>query len=167
MGKNSVTTLFLAQELVEKLTKRGLTCATAESCTGGVAAAAITAVPGASKVFLGGAVTYTNATKERILSVDPDILETYSAISREAASAMALGVRNLTGADIGVAITGNAGPEASEGKPVGMVFVSISSRQYSAVTQMSIMGSRDAIRRRAADTALAAVLKAEQMWGEQ
>lgn len=141
-------------ELLECLSTRGLTCATAESCTGGLVAACITETAGISKVFLGGAVTYTNEMKRRLLGVNMETLEHFSAVSPQTAAEMAAGIRSRTGADIGVSVTGNAGPQASEGKPVGMVFIGIDSPWHSVVTEMQLSGSREDIRCAAATEAL-------------
>lgn len=133
-------------ELLECLSTRELTCATAESCTGGLAAACITEIAGISRVFLGGAVTYTNEMKQKLLGVNAETIEQFSAISAETAAEMAVGIRRLTGADISVSVTGNAGPEPSEGKPVGMIFIGIDSRWRSETEELTLHGSREEIR---------------------
>ena len=104
----------LERRLVVTLKARGLTLAAAESCTGGLAAKRLTDVPGASAVFLGGVVSYTNGVKERVLHVPHETLETYSAVSEQTARAMAEGVRRLTGADVGLSVTGVAGPDRDD-----------------------------------------------------
>ena len=106
------------------LTEKGLTFAAAESCTGGLIAKRITDLPGASAVFLGGVVSYTNTVKARLLGVPSRILEEYGAVSRETALAMAAGVRERTGADLAVSVTGICGPASDErNTPVGTGFV--------------------------------------------
>ncbi len=106
------------------LTERSLTFAAAESCTGGLIAKRITDLPGASSVFLGGVVSYTNGVKAKVLGVPEETLEKYGAVSRETALAMAAGVRRLTGADLAVSVTGLCGPTGDErGTPVGTGFV--------------------------------------------
>ena len=106
------------------LTERGLTFAAAESCTGGLIAKRITDLPGASSVCLGGVVSYTNGVKERLLGVPASVLEEYGAVSRETALAMAAGVRERTGADLAVSVTGICGPGTDErNTPVGTGFV--------------------------------------------
>ena len=92
----------LEQQVIAALKAHGLTLATAESCTGGLTAKRLTDVPGASAVFLGGVVSYTNGVKERVLGVPHAMLEAYSAVSEPTARAMAEGVRTLTGADFGL-----------------------------------------------------------------
>ena len=104
----------LERRLVVALKARGRTLAAAESCTGGLAAKRLTDVPGASAVFLGGVVSYTNGVKERVLHVPHETLETYSAVSEQTARAMAEGVRRLTGADFGLSVTGVAGPDRDD-----------------------------------------------------
>ncbi len=105
------------------------TIATAESCTGGLLAAALTSVPGASAVFLGGLVAYANSAKVSQLGVPADLLEQVGAVSEEVAAAMARGARQVFGADLGVGITGVAGPGHSELKPPGLVYVAVAGPQ--------------------------------------
>ena len=107
------------------LKEKGLTFATAESCTGGEIAKRFTDIPGASSVFLGGAVVYTNEVKARLLGLDPKMIEEKGAVSREVALALAEQVRRLTGADIGIGVTGLAGPDGDGVHEVGTVFVSM------------------------------------------
>ncbi|MEG2073970.1 MAG: CinA family protein, partial [Angelakisella sp.] len=95
-----------------------------------------------------------NEMKQRLLGVNIETLEHFSAVSPQTAAEMAAGIRSRTGADIGVSVTGNAGPQASEGKPVGMVFIGIDSPWHSVVTEMQLSGSREDIRCAAATEAL-------------
>lgn len=149
----------IAQQIVYFLEEAGLTCATAESCTGGLIAAFITAFPGASQVFLGGAVTYTNQMKQTILGVKEETLRDYTAVSAQTAAEMAMGVCKLTGAAIGVSATGNAGPAPSEGQPVGLVFVGVHSAWHSSVITLQLDGMpREEIRAHAVATALQMIL---------
>ncbi len=116
----------LASVVIEKLRQRGETLAVAESCSGGGLGAALTAVPGASNVFLGGVIAYANAVKQGLLGVDPLDLERWGAVSDPVAEAMALGVQRLTGSDWALAITGVAGPGGgSDQKPVGLVHIAV------------------------------------------
>lgn len=117
----------LQNALVQELKKDGRRVAVAESCTGGFVAKRITEIPGASEVFGFGAVTYSKEAKHRLLGVKKEILDRFGAVSPETAAEMAEGVRALSGADIGLSVTGNAGPEPSEDKPVGLVYVGVSS----------------------------------------
>lgn len=109
------------EEIIEFATEYGLTVATAESCTGGRLAAALTDVPGASAVFTHGIVTYSNGAKQQLLNVPSALIDAHGAVSNEVAEAMATGVRMLAGADIGISVTGIAGPGGSEFKPEGRV----------------------------------------------
>ena len=108
------------------LLERGLTLATAESCTGGLIARRITALPGASRVYRGGVVSYWTEVKAAVLGVPQDLLDQYGAVSEPTARAMAEGARHITGADIAVSVTGVAGPDPDErGNPVGLVFIGL------------------------------------------
>ena len=115
----------LEEAVFPLLKEKGLTFATAESCTGGEIAKRFTDIPGASSVFLGGAVVYTNEVKARLLGLDPEMIEEKGAVSREVAVALAEQVRRLTGADIGIGVTGLAGPDGDGVHEVGTVFVSM------------------------------------------
>ena len=142
----------LEQRLIAALKARGLTLATAESCTGGLAAKRLTDVPGASAVFLGGVVSYTNGVKERLLDVPHKTLEAYSAVSGPTARAMAEGVRTLTGADLGLSVTGVAGPDRDDaGHDVGTVYIALSTPNETTAQLLHLSGGRSAIRAAAAD----------------
>jgi PncC family amidohydrolase len=111
------------------LTARNLTLALAESCTGGLVGHRLTEVPGSSAYFLGGAVAYAYEAKERLLGVRHDTLYDYGAVSAETALEMAQGARRALGADIGLSITGIAGPTGGmPNKPVGLVYIALSTR---------------------------------------
>ena len=120
------------------LKEKGLTFATAESCTGGEIAKRFTDIPGASSVFLGGAVVYTNEVKARLLGLDPEMIEEKGAVSREVAVALAEQVRRLTGADIGIGVTGLAGPDGDGVHEVGTVFVSMAVEGKTFVRALSL-----------------------------
>ena len=142
----------LEQQVIAALKVHGLTLATAESCTGGLAAKRLTDVPGASSVFLGGVVSYTNGVKERALGVPRDILEEYGAVSEPVARAMAEGVRRLTCADFGLSVTGVAGPDRDDrGHDVGTVYIALSAQNETTVQLLHLSGGRSAIRAAAAD----------------
>jgi len=129
----------LPTTLVELLKEKGLTIATAESCTGGKIASSITGVPGSSEVFGYGVVSYANSAKMELLGVRADTLALYGAVSEETAIEMAEGIKNLSGADIGIGITGIAGPEGgSAEKPVGLVWVGIASPQGITTKQLNL-----------------------------
>lgn len=137
-------------KLLNLLREQGLTLATAESCTGGMLGARITAVPGSSAVYLGGVVSYSNEIKQLLLNVPEEFLEVHGAVSWQVAEAMAEGVRNACGSDIGIGITGIAGP-ASDGtdKPVGLVYVGYCDEHRIVNRRLLLHGTRDEIRREA------------------
>ncbi len=153
-------------ELVKLLTEKNATLGTAESCTGGLIGARITSVSGASAVYKFGAITYSNEAKHCILGVSTEILNEHGAVSAECAKAMAEGIRRVLNADIGVSVTGNAGPTASEGKEVGLVYIGVSSKNYSVVLKNNFIGDRESIRAQAADKAFELALIAAQKLGE-
>lgn len=154
-----------AKKLVEILAKGGLHVSFAESCTGGLAAAMITSVPGASEVFDGSAVTYANRIKEKLLGVSGVTLREYGAVSPQCAREMARGAMALTDADIGVSLTGIAGPDGgSEEKPVGTVFLGVATRAGTSVRRLSLDGCRDEIRRSAALEAIREATHAAQLF---
>ncbi|MCL1920925.1 MAG: nicotinamide-nucleotide amidohydrolase family protein [Kiritimatiellaeota bacterium] len=149
--------------LITLLRERGLTLALAESCTGGMAAMRVTAVPGASDVFLGGVVSYANAAKRDMLGVPQAVLDAHGAVSTECAAAMAEGARQRLGADIAVSVTGIAGPGGGTPlKPVGLVFIGVSTAAATRAERHLFPGDRPAIRRHAADAALAAAGRAAE-----
>ncbi|MDG9719842.1 CinA family protein [Streptomyces sp. DH24] len=114
-----------AAQAVRLLTVRGETLAVAESLTGGLVAAEITSIPGASKVFRGSVTAYATELKQELLGVDPALLASHGAVDAQVAAQMATGVRKALGTDWGIATTGVAGPEPQDGKPVGTVFVAV------------------------------------------
>lgn len=136
------------------LRKQGKTVAFAESCSGGLASSLITDVPGSSEYLLGSVVSYTNMAKEKLLHVQADTLEQFGAVSRETACEMAEGVRNVLGSDIGVSITGNAGPGASEGKPVGLVYIAVATGDAIYCQEHHFMSTRTENKLRIAQTAI-------------
>ena len=139
-----------AETLVELLKARGLTCATAESCTGGGIGSAITAVPGASEVYLGGVVSYANAVKEGVLGVAAETLATVGAVSSETAAQMAEGVRRLMKADLAVSVTGVAGPGGgTPEKPVGLVWFGLASADGVRTEKALFAGGREEVRAKA------------------
>jgi nicotinamide-nucleotide amidase len=145
----------VAELVLDACQERGLTLATAESCTGGMVAERLTAVPGSSDVFLGAIVAYANEVKERDLGVPTDVLERHGAVSAETAAAMAAGARERLGADLAVAVTGIAGPDGgTEEKPVGLVYLHVEGPDGGRGADFVFPGDRGSIRRRATATAL-------------
>ena len=150
--------LDVATRVLDACRRRGLLVATAESCTGGLVAAALTEIPGSSDVFDRGFVTYSNAAKEAMLGVPPAVLDRNGAVSRETAEAMATGALASSQADIAVAITGIAGPGGgSAEKPVGLVHFACASREGARLHRERRFGDigRAAVRRLAVAEALA------------
>lgn len=151
----------LAGVVLRQLAAQGAMLVTAESCTGGLLGSMITDVPGASNVYLGGWVTYSNAFKAEWLDVAPETIEQHGAVSGLTADQMAIGALTQSGADYALAITGIAGPDGgTEAKPVGTVFIALAfidedGEPSSHVRRFVFPGSRDMIRQRAAITALA------------
>ena len=145
-----------SEQLVLALCReRGLSLATAESCTGGMVAERLTSVPGSSDVFVGSVVAYANEVKERELGVPAALLAEHGAVSEEVAVAMARGARERLGADVAVAVTGIAGPGGGTAeKPVGLVHLAVVGRDGELSATTSYPGDRDGIRRRATVTAL-------------
>src|ERR1700730_10941830 len=115
----------LAQQVGERLRRQRRSLAVAESCTGGLLGAALTDIPGSSAYFLGGVISYADRVKVDQLGVPEATLRQYGAVSEQTAAAMASGVRQLLHADIGVSITGVAGPDAEGAKPVGLTYIGI------------------------------------------
>jgi nicotinamide-nucleotide amidase len=135
--------------------QRSLTMAAAESCTGGLVAARLTSIPGASDVFVGGLIPYNDRIKVDTLGVPADVLERHGAVSAETAAAMATGVRRLLGTDVGVSVTGVAGPGGgTPEKPVGLVYLHAETPDASHGVELRLPGDRKAVRRRAAASAL-------------
>lgn len=144
--------------LLQRFRERSLTLSTAESCTGGLLGAMITAVPGSSDVYKGGVISYCNEVKHRILDVPETILSQYGAVSWQTAEAMARGARAACRADIGVGITGLAGPEGDgSGLPVGLVFIGYSDAKQTTYRKLSLSGSREEIRRQACAEAVSLI----------
>ncbi|WP_326700186.1 nicotinamide-nucleotide amidohydrolase family protein [Streptomyces sp. NBC_01754] len=137
-----------AAGVLRRLRERGGTLAAAESLTGGLVAAELTAVPGASRSFLGSVTAYATAVKRDVLEVDADLLAVRGAVDPGVAVAMATGVRRVLGADWGISTTGVAGPEPQDGKPVGTVFVAVSGPGgVRKVAELRLNGGREDIRR--------------------
>lgn len=146
-----------AADAARGLTERGLTLATAESLTGGAVGAALTSVPGASAVYVGGLIAYATRLKVELLGVPLEIVYGDGVVSAACARAMAAGVRTAFGADVGVSTTGVAGPDRQEGKPAGTVFVAVADARGEAVRPLRLSGSRDVIRAASVEAALALV----------
>ncbi|WNB90330.1 competence/damage-inducible protein A [Bacillus sp. NEB1478] len=134
--------------VIDSLLKKNATIASAESLTGGLFSKVITDIPGASAIFKGGAVVYSNELKQTLLGVPEKLLKQHGAVSKECAEWMAEKIRNMTNADYGISFTGVAGPEKQEEKNAGTVFIAISNAGETISFSLQLAGSRKAIRER-------------------
>ena len=148
----------LSAEVLTRLAGKRL--ATAESLTGGGIGQALTSVSGASAVYAGGVISYTNEIKHQILSVPMEVLEQYGAVSEPVARAMAQGARKLLSADVAVSVTGLAGPSGDEyGNPVGTVFIGYRDDTVTEVQHYQFTGDRESVRMQTIEEALRLILK--------
>lgn len=144
----------LEQVLVDELRRRGQTLAVAESCTGGRLSSLLTSVPGSSSVFPGGVVSYSLSTKRDVLGIPQSLLEQHGTVSRQTAEAMATHVQRLCQTTHGMAVTGVAGPDELEGKPVGLVWIAWRLGEETHAREYRFAGDRREIQARAAKTAM-------------
>jgi len=144
------------EEVIGRIVRdRHLTLSVAESCTGGLISHRLTNIAGSSDYLLESAVTYSNAAKEKRLGVDPRLIENHGAVSREVALAMAEGIRKKSGSDLGLAVTGIAGPGGgSAEKPVGLTFIAVADREHSHCEKFNFHQDRVRNKERAAQAAL-------------
>ena len=150
----------LAEQVVDCARDKGAKLATAESLTGGLIGATITEVAGSSDVFLGGVMSYASEVKRDVLSVDEGVIESVGVVCAECAEQMAEGARKLTGADVAVSVTGIAGPQGAEpGKPVGTVWMGVSTAKGTEARRFEFSGDRDDVRTQTVDAALDAFLQ--------
>ena len=149
------------KRIIDLLAEKKQTIVTAESCTGGMIAAALTDIPGASAAVYGGYVTYANSAKSRMIHVQARLIRDYGAVSNQVARAMADGARNTARADYAVAVTGIAGPDGgSERKPVGLVYIAVSSELATVVIEHRFGDlGRDEVRKSSVKAALELVLQ--------
>lgn len=136
----------LATSLIKKLEEKNLTIAVAESLTGGLVAASLTEIPGASKVFKGSITAYSDEIKQNVLKVNEETILKFTSISEQVALEMAINVRKIMKSDIGISTTGVAGPEKSAGFAPGLVFVAISIGDHNMCQKLEITGDRSKIR---------------------
>jgi PncC family amidohydrolase len=148
----------LAEQILDRLRADGHTVAVAESLTGGLVAAALTDVPGASAAFRGGMITYVTELKAELLGVDAVMLRRHGAVYPAVAAAMAQGVRARMSATYGVATTGVAGPEPADGQPVGTAHIAVSADDDTVVRTIALRGDRHEIRRLTVEHALGLLL---------
>jgi nicotinamide-nucleotide amidase len=150
----------LATEAISQLISRGQTISAAESLTGGLVAATLTSVPGASAAFRGGVIAYATDLKAAVLGVPDDLLERCGAVDPAVAEAMAEGARSRMWTTVGVATTGVAGPDPAEGKPVGTVYVAVAGPTRTASRGLSLTGTREMIRTATVESVLDLLLSA-------
>lgn len=143
--------------MLDLLVRRQASLATAESVTGGRLAAGISAVPGASRAYVGGVVAYATEVKRELLGVPESLVEQHGVVSAPCARAMAAGVQSLLGSTYALATTGVAGPDRQEDQPVGTIFVGIAGPDGVSVVSLELHGDRGAIQDRACEEALAAL----------
>ena len=150
----------LAKTLVSVCLEKNVTFGTAESCTGGPISAYVTDVAGASAAFFGGIVSYDNSVKEKALGVSAQTLAKHGPVSHETAQEMSAGAVRALGVDYAVAVTGLAGPGGgTPEKPVGLVFVSVASKNGVSVTENHFSGNREAVRLQTVEKALSLLLE--------
>lgn len=150
----------LEQSLVSLLRQKKLVITTAESCTGGMVGAAIVNVPGASAVFQEGYITYSDEAKKKMLGVRQETLQRFTAVSAETAAEMAQGGARQANADVCIAVTGVAGPDPEDGRPVGLVYIGCCYRGRVSVEECHFEGTRQDIRKQACRRALMTALNA-------
>ena len=149
----------LEKQVAQILTRRQLTLAVAESCSGGLLSHRLTNIPGSSQFFLLGLVTYANSAKMKLLGVPPSLLGKQGTVSLSVAKKMAQGIRRILRTDLGVAVTGIAGPGGSTpAKPVGLTFIAISSSSRTVCSRFQFRGSRQTIKRLSAESAMTMIL---------
>ena len=155
-----------ARELAACLLERGWQCAVAESCTGGLAGAALTDIPGASLWFAGGVISYSNEVKNRLLGVDAEILRLHGAVSEPVVRQMAAGACQATGAQAAVSLSGVAGPDGgTPDKPVGTVWIGVAVNGETSAFCHLFSGDRQAVREQAVAAAIGHLLDAVRSRG--
>lgn len=150
----------LVSEFIDLMRQKNLTCGFAESCTGGLLSSWITQRPGVSQWFVGSVVSYSNTVKKEILQVDSTTLENQGAVSSQVAKEMVSGIRRVLKTDVGVAITGVAGPSGgTTEKPVGLVFVAVSGPGFEEIVKLQLTGEREAIQSQSCEKALSLMIQ--------
>ncbi len=145
----------LSQQVHQQLINQGMTIAVAESCTGGQLSTLLTSLPGASNYFVLGAVTYSNRAKEKILRIPAKLISKYGAVSKSVAILMAQNIRKVSQADLGLSITGIAGPAGAVAKkPVGTVCLCLAAKKKSFYRKFIFSGNRSNIQHKAVQAAL-------------
>ena len=146
---------MIEKTIAQILTKKKMTLSVAESCTGGLISDSLTNIPGSSKFFICGIIAYSNDTKIKLLGISPDIIRDHGAVSKETALALSENVKRIAHADIGIGVTGIAGPGgATPLKPIGVVFISVCLSRHCYFKKFNFSGTRTKIKRLAKDAAL-------------
>ena len=146
---------MLERTIARILTKKKMTLSVAESCTGGLISDSLTNIPGSSKFFICGITAYSNDTKIKLLGVSPDVIRDHGAVSKETALQLSENIKRITNSDIGIGVTGIAGPGgATPSKPVGVVFISVCVSRHCYFKKFNFSGNRIKIKRLAKDAAL-------------
>jgi len=156
--------LNVVNAIARKLTEKGLRLGIAESCTGGYIANIVTDLPGASRFLDVSVVSYSESAKKSVLGVSGSVLRKHGTVSEETAVAMAQGVRKLTGTEVGLAVTGVAGPESVEGRDVGLIFVAVTVHDFVEARGLKLTGDREEIKRTAALEALKFLKRVMEIW---
>jgi PncC family amidohydrolase len=163
----STSIALLAQRLGRRFAEKKLTLSVAESCTGGMIGAAITAVPGSSAYFSGGVVSYSNEMKHNVLGVPKLVLEKKGAVSAETVKAMVKGVLRLCKTDCAIAVSGIAGPDGgTKKKPVGLVYVGIGAGKKVQAFKYHFKGGREQVRRQTVEKALERMIEEVTKWNK-
>ncbi|UDM31719.1 CinA family protein [Lentilactobacillus laojiaonis] len=149
----------LSMNVVQLLTNKKLTITAAESLTGGAFQTAITSVSGASKIFYGGYVTYSNEAKHELLKIDNQIINKYGVVSKEIAMEMAKNTMNLMKTDLSISFTGVAGPESLEGNPPGTVWIGLAYKELLIANCYHFIGNREQVRKQSVDTGMQLIIK--------
>jgi PncC family amidohydrolase len=146
--------LEIIKKVHEFFKKKGLTLSVAESCTGGLISHHITTLPGASKFFQAGVISYSAEAKKKILQISPEIISKHGVVSKEAAKEMSEKVRTLTGTDYSLSTTGNLGPDVLEGKEKGLVYIAVSKGGQTFSRELRLKGNREENKEEASLSAL-------------
>ncbi len=150
----------LVVEFMDLMRESSFTCGFAESCTGGLLSACLTRRPGVSDFFLGSVVSYSNIVKQDVLQVKQTTLENHGAVSSPVALEMAAGARRVLGVDVGIAITGIAGPSGGTiDKPVGLVFIAVDGPDFEETQKLQFNGDRQSIQSQSCEQALRMVIQ--------
>ncbi len=146
--------ISIARDIGDMLLERKLRISVCESCTGGMLGAAITSVPGSSRYFAGGVIAYSDVVKKNVVGVKRSTLERFGAVSAQSAREMARGVKNRLSSDVGVAITGIAGPTGGTAKkPIGLVYIAVATGKRCKVKRFIFIGGRQTVRKSSVEKA--------------